>query len=62
MDEMGMQSAQQRKQLRYMTNLYRKQIFQINDIMNEGIPKSIQLQAQTAKQQQRIRTEILKRP
>ena len=56
-----LKSSQQRKQLKYMTNQYRRQIFKINDNLATGVPKSILLQAKVAEKQHRLKTEILKR-
>ena len=37
-----------RKQLKYMTNKYRRQIFRINDTLNTTVPNTIMHQAQIA--------------
>lgn len=44
-DASELRSSKQMKQLKYMTNMYRKKIFKIGDSLNVGVPKSIRQQA-----------------
>ena len=52
----------QRKQMIYMTNQWRKQIHSINRNMATSVPRMIQRQTWKAQQRQRIKQETLRRP
>ena len=51
-----------KKQMRYMTTQYRKQIRFINQELNTNVPSQISAQERIAQRHKNLKNEILKRP
>ena len=51
-----------KKQMRFMTTQYRKQIKMINEGLNTNVPTQINAQESIAQRHKKLKNEILKRP